>query len=125
MPDLNLLWGLLKKVKPAMIQFINLTESRANCLGEIDEDEPFHYWECKIDPEKATSEKVQIFVLLHEILHSYPLFKGKSDIYKPNEKIEKEIDHMALDILVMQPRIAEFLQNIIREAKIIQNENQY
>jgi hypothetical protein len=67
--------------------------------------------------DSSLSEDEQAISIIHEIVHGYPKYKGKSTIVNPNFKIEDEIDKEALHIYHSRPVIRRYVLKQLRLAQ--------
>jgi hypothetical protein len=65
------------------------------------------------------SQEEQVISIIHEIVHGYPKYKGKSTITNPDFNIEDEIDKEALDIYHNRPVIRRYVLKQLKLAQCI------
>lgn len=116
--QIDLVWKLIKNVKAKHVYFETGIGMVAGSLGDLADENSFFI--CHINGDKHPNEYEQIFSLLHEVLHDYPDFRHKSNFICNDPKIERAIDEMTKKILGGYPEIFQYLQSLIREAKVLE-----
>ena len=116
--QIELVWKLIKNLKAEHIHFATGIEMIAGSLGDLADENPFLI--CHLNGDKHSDEYEQIFSLLHEALHDYPDFRNKSNFVCNDPKIESAIDEMTKKIFREHLEIFQYLQSLIREAKVLE-----